>query len=35
MEILEKTVNGKTLRFLNTEAFDLEDWAALTAVGVK
>ena len=31
MEILEKTVNGKTLRFLNTEAFDLEDWAALTA----
>ena len=31
METLEKTVNGKTLRFLNTEAFDPEDWAALSA----
>lgn len=31
METLEKTVNGKTLRFLNTEAFDQEDWAALSA----
>ena len=31
MEILEKTVNGKTLRFLNTEAFDHEDWATLSA----
>ena len=29
MEFLEKTVNGKTLHFLNTEAFDREDWAAL------
>ncbi len=31
METLEKTVNGKTLRFLNTEAFDPEDWAVLSA----
>ena len=31
MKFLEKTVNGKTLRFLNTEAFDREDWATLSA----
>ena len=31
MGFLEKTVNGKTLHFLNTEAFDREDWAALSA----
>ena len=31
MKFLEKTVNGKTLRFLNTEAFDHEDWATLSA----
>ena len=31
MEFLEKTVNGKTLRFLNTEAFDHEDWVTLSA----
>jgi len=33
MAILEKTVNGKTLRFLNTEAFDRNDWAALSTSG--
>lgn len=31
MGILEKTVNGQSLRFLNTETFDREDWAALSA----
>ena len=31
MEILEKTVNSKTLRFLNTEAFAPGDWAVLSA----
>ena len=33
MEILEKTINGKTLCFLNTEAFDRSDWAALSTSG--